>query len=547
MRKNQRKDITGKKFEHLTVISMADDYVSPSGVRLSRCTCRCDCGKTCTVNMSSLVTGKTKSCGCLSNTRGLLKDNALIMSKYDFERNKEIDLDSLTTASSKKVWWKCVSCGNSWLAAISSQTDLKKQHGCPYCSGRFVIKGKTDLLSQKTEIIKEWDWEKNEIKPDEVSCFSSRSVFWKCSECGHSWKQTVANRVGGSGCPKCNLENVNSFCEQAVYFYIRQLFPDAVNGDKHIGMELDIYIPSRNIAIEYDGEVWHDSPHKRALDNKKNIMCRDNNIELIRIREPKLNPIDNCKVFIRENSVSKSSLNKVINSVLIYLEPNSNVYADIEKDTPNILEQYANKKYENSLAFCNPEIATEWHPTKNGLLTPEQVNRSSSYMVWWLADCGHEWQMRVADRTKSPKFDKSRNIWIKPQGCPYCSGKRVLIGFNDLQTKYPDIASEWHPIKNGELKPTDITCGSTKRVWWCCYKGHVWQTSPNKRCLRHDGCPICREEKRSPSVICVETNQVFKNAKEAARWAKINDNRSIYKCCRNKVKTAGGYHWKYAD
>ena len=79
--KENRKDLSGSRFGKLTVLSMADDYVSPSGHRLSRCNCKCDCGKIVVVNMSSLISGKTKSCGCSLNTKGLLKDNDELLKK----------------------------------------------------------------------------------------------------------------------------------------------------------------------------------------------------------------------------------------------------------------------------------------------------------------------------------------------------------------------------------------------------------------------------------------------------------------------------------
>lgn len=178
----------------------------------------------------------------------------------------------MTARTSTKAWWKCDDCGNSWYATIASQND-KIKHGCPYCSGRLVVKGKTDLLSQRPSLAEEWDYDKNEISPDEISVFSSQKIWWKCKE-GHSWKAQVSNRANGAGCPKCNVENVNSFCEQSVYFYIKQAFPDAINSDNHIGMELDIFIPSKNIAIEYDGEVWHKSVKKTLIDIQKNALCK---------------------------------------------------------------------------------------------------------------------------------------------------------------------------------------------------------------------------------------------------------------------------------
>ena len=543
--KERRVDITGKKYGKLVVLSMADDYVSPAGHRLSRCNCLCDCGNTVVVNMAGLVTGKTQSCGCLKNTAGLLKDNPLLVAKYDFEKNKEIGLDfeTLTARSSDKAWWRCGKCGNSWFATIASQNDVK-EHGCPYCSGRLVIKGKTDLLTLFPDIAQEWNYEKNgDLKPDDISAKSGTKVWWKCPE-GHEWKASAGNRThNNSGCPRCNIEKVNSFCEQAVFYYVRKRFPDAINGDQSLGIELDIFIPSIKTAIEYDGEAWHHSERRMQNDAKKNSICKESGIRLIRIREPRLSEIDNCTIIHRFDSTSSESLNQAIKELLNLLgvsEPN----IDIDSESGFILEQFSSKKYTNSLAYCNPDIAAEWHPTKNGNMTPEKISKGSRRIVWWLGKCGHEWPAKVGERTRPITMRKNGRI-NKPRGCPYCSGKRILVGFNDLQTRYPDIAIEWHPMKNGDLKPTDVTPGSHTRVWWLGKCGHEWQASPNKRCGGNRNCPICFKEKRSHAVMCIETGKIYDSGIKAAKELGLKNSASIYKCCRGEQKTTAGLHWNY--
>ena len=115
----------------------------------------------------------------------------------------------------------------------------------------------------------------------------------------------------------------------------------------------------------------------------------------------------------------------------------------------------------NDLASCNPQLAKEWHPTKNGNLTPDNICANSNKKVWWLLpydteDGKHfdfEWQATVNERNNGAS-------------CPYLNGKRIWIGFNDLTTTNPELASEWHPTKNGNLTPQDVTCNSNKKVWW---------------------------------------------------------------------------------
>jgi len=108
---------------------------------------------------------------------------------------------------------------------------------------------------------------------------------------------------------------------------------------------------------------------------------------------------------------------------------------------------------------------------------------NSNKKAWWKCKKGHEWQATI----------NSRNNGI---GCPYCAGKKVLPGYNDLATTNPELALEWHPNRNESLSPTMVTSGSHKKVWWKCNKGHEWQATIDKR-NRGNRCPVCAKEKRS--------------------------------------------------
>jgi hypothetical protein len=137
----------------------------------------------------------------------------------------------------------------------------------------------------------------------------------------------------------------------------------------------------------------------------------------------------------------------------------------------------------NDLATLRPDVAEQWHPTKNGELTPDQVPVGSGRKIWWVCDKGHEWKTRIADRTGG-------------SGCPICAGKKVLAGFNDLATLCPDIAAQWHPTKNDALKPSRVTVSSGRKVWWKCERGHEWSATVNNRTRGH-GCPVCARNRHS--------------------------------------------------
>ena len=123
----------------------------------------------------------------------------------------------------------------------------------------------------------------------------------------------------------------------------------------------------------------------------------------------------------------------------------------------------------NDLATINPELAAQWHPTKNGDLKPTQVTANSGLKVWWSLpyDIPLDYPIEPL-RGKHFKFEWEASIdnRNKHQSCPYLIGKAVWPGFNDLATINPKLAAQWHPTKNGDLKPTQVTANSGYKVWW---------------------------------------------------------------------------------
>lgn len=132
-----------------------------------------------------------------------------------------------------------------------------------------------------------------------------------------------------------------------------------------------------------------------------------------------------------------------------------------------------------------PEIAKEWNYEKNGELTPWMVMPGSNQYIWWkCSDCGYEWQTPAYSRTG------------QGTGCPKCTNRVIIAGDNDFATRYPELATEWNPEKNGALKPQDVAPKSNKKVWWrCSVCGHDWEASVSDRASGR-GCPKCAIQKR---------------------------------------------------
>lgn len=137
------------------------------------------------------------------------------------------------------------------------------------------------------------------------------------------------------------------------------------------------------------------------------------------------------------------------------------------------------KENETQFLIDNSILSSEWNYEKNIPLKIEEIKIKSGRKVRWKCKYGHEWQARVADRTRG-------------NNCPFCSGKKVVSGANDLVTLNPMVTSEWNYERNGESKPEQYCLHSAKLVWWKCIEGHEWQATIDSRTRKNgNGCPYC--------------------------------------------------------
>ena len=436
----------------------------------------------------AIIYNRTKGSGCpICNGKKVLKGfNDLLTKKpdvvkfWDYEKNLNISPDKVTFRSSRKVWWKCDS-GHSFQSTIDNKT--KGKH-CPYCSGRKVLIGFNDLYTLNQQLSEEWDYSKNKLTPKDVTLRSNKKVWWKC-ENNHSWQASINDRSTGTGCPICKNSLKTSFPEQAIFYYISQYFK-AINrySDKMNNIsEIDIFIPSLNFGIEYNGFYYHKDNLK---DKKKQLIIESNNIKLLVIEETKIYKQDKEKILFIKIPIKNDSLNKIIIKIFKYIYKISSkefiLDINVDRDRFEILKNIKNIKIKNSLASLYPDLIKQWDFLKNKELNPNNLEPHSSVKVWWKCDYGHEFKTSISNRTKE-----------KSSGCPYCSNNLVFTGFNDLETKNKDLLKYWD-YKANTIKPSQISFKSNKKVFWICDLGHTWNRSINDQ-SRFNKCSVCSNKK----------------------------------------------------
>ena len=471
----------------------------------------------------------------------VVNDNEL-MRKWNWERNNSLGFfpNKLTCGSNKKVWWTCDKDKRHIFEARVNHI-ATGEIICPICANQKIIIGVNDLATTNPELLKEWDYTKNIITPQQVTYGVNKKIWWKCKK-GHEWQATIASRAGyqKTECPYCKNELKVSIPEKALAYYLSQYYQ--IEESKHFEwlgrMEIDIYVPDLKLGIEYDGKQWHNDV-KRDL-NKDNL-CIKNKIKLIRIREEGcpdyISNVWFVKVKHNKNIILQlqETINDTFNLINKLFDTNLNSKPNINKDYISILYKTLSLSKDKSLA--NSDLMKEWNYEKNGDLNPETLSLGMHKKVWWKCNKGHEWQSMIYSR-------------VSGVNCPYCAGQKVFSGNNDLKTLFPEIAKEWNYEKNGDIKPNQIRPQTNKKYWWKCKNcGYEWQTEPSHR-VRGRNCPKCARKITISShykkVLNIEINKVYDSIIQASNETNISQG-SIGNCCRGKSKTAGGYHWKFID
>ena len=131
---------------------------------------------------------------------GYLKDaNPELYSELDKEKNKGIDLSTLSATAGKRVWWKCSKCGYSWQKRVIDRFTGK---GCAVCANIKLLKGYNDLQSKYPELVKEWDYNSNKVLPSDVIAGGHTKYYWICKN-GHTYEESILHKSKGVGCPYC--------------------------------------------------------------------------------------------------------------------------------------------------------------------------------------------------------------------------------------------------------------------------------------------------------------------------------------------------------
>ena len=261
--------------------------------------------------------------------------------------------------------------------------------------------GVNDLQTKFPDIAAEaYGW-----NPETVTAGSGKKQEWKCKY-GHIYSSTVSNRTGNeSSCPFCSGKQVLKGFND-----LKSKFPD----------------------IAAEAYEWDPTTVVAGTDKKKDWICKKGHIYTSTV-----NGRTNFGSCRKGNGCPVCDGKQVLKG-----------FNDLKTKFPDIAAE-----------------AYEWDPTTVVAGTKQKKD--------WKCIEGHIYSSTVNGRTTNGN------------GCPFCSGQQVLAGFNDLKTKFPDIAAEAY-----EWDPTTVVAGTDKKKDWKCKKGHIYSSVVKSR-TKGSGCPVC--------------------------------------------------------
>ena len=387
--------------------------------------------------------------------------------------------------------------------------------------------GENDLASQRADLLTEWDWTKNHpLDPSRIHANTSRKIWWRCSK-AHSYASSGESRVSnGTGCPFCSNKAVLKG-----YNDLGTLAPDlASQWDENKNFPLR----NSDVVPGSGKKVWWVCGHGHSW--QATVVSR-----------------------FRQGS-----------------------------NCPYCSGRFAIPG-KTDLQTTRPDLAAQWHPVKNGELTPNKVKPSSTQKPWWLCERGHEWKASLGSRSAGNGCPYCSGLKVEPgvsdfgslfpellgewdyeanqtdpplvgrgsqrkywwtcnlghsyhasvanrtngHGCPYCAGRLTLAGFNDLLSCSPEKAEDWNYEKNN-LRPDQVTPFSNQKFWWVCKVGHEWEARPNSKA----GCPSCKGRRVQPGFNDLATTHpelavywdTSKNMKKPSEVSKGSQEKVYWKC-----------------
>ena len=437
------------------------------------------------------------ACPFCSNRKVLAGLNSLADTDPDLAREWSDRNDRQPTEfsrnSSYAALWVCPECHGEYSARIHNRK--VGDDACPYCSNRKVLAGLNSLVDTDPDLAKEWS-DRNERQPTEFFRNSAYTALWVCPECNGEYSARIRNReVGDDACPFCRnrkiLAGLNSLADTD---------PDLARewSDRNERQPTEFSRNSAYTALwicpkchgEYSARI-----DERKVGDAACPYCSNRKI-LAGLNSLADTDPDLAKEWSDRNDRQPTEFFRHSAHAALWICPECHGHylarirnREVGDDACPFCRNRKLFAGFNSFADTDPDLAREWSDS-NGR-QPTEFFRNSTYIALWICpECHGQYSARIRDRE------------VGDDACPYCTGKRVLPGFNSFMVKHPEEMEEWDHLNNYLLAdPDTISERYPKKVWWICSKcGESYTLSPKQklyyRMRKMEPCTFCKGRRR---------------------------------------------------
>ena len=481
----------------------------------------------------------SQKCPKCKKIRSSIASYPHMVNQWDYEKNKDIDINNTSANSKELAWWKCKKCGFEWPTQIFTRKISKGL--CPCCENRTVIvDGITDLFSIVPNLKQDYYFKKNiDVDIATLSVTTLDPVWWKCHTCGYEWKASPNGRIKCEqgeyiirSCPACiGLVRTKTYAEE--YPQLVDRFIEELNGCTLADLKGEDYNDTFwwhcNICNENFETSLCSMIHSKDSQNKGCSYCAGKKVKReksfaclhpeVMDEYDSYNTIDPYNVTERSNKLAKwiCRNNSEHKWEARFLSRAKGIGGC------NICRGY---HYDKIFADEHPDFEPYYDTEKNSRPFNSYSNMSNEY-VWWKCDKWHSFEWQIMNFSRLGRFE-----------CPICSNKIVSTGENDLESQYQDLATEFDVEKNG-ITPDKIAFTNTNvDIWWKCSEGHVFQRSVWYRINQSRECPICSRsivvkgendfQKAFPNIVNIWDYEV--NGRKPDEISDRNNGKYAFKC-----------------
>lgn len=412
-------------------------------------------------------------------------------------KNEKKAEDTFCNDYELEVIWKCSVCGYEYNSQLGNRTGfyVNSCH-CPSCYGEVFDKSCNSFAVVAPHLVKYWG-KRNRMAPEDakVNRHSFNNFYFICDKCGGEYLlDYVYKDTDEDICPYCSdkyvLDGLNSVADK----YHKLVDEWHKSNEK---------TPNNVLYLENSNILWKCKACERnyyltiqeKVSGKECPYCLEKEIlyqtNSLSAKYPELITEWSIKNNLLPNEVLSDSRIKYWWRCKICTGEFTCTINDKKNEDScpycagrKVLEGY------NSLDVTNPYLAKEWS-NNNARPITDFMTTSSYNAIWKCPTCKGEYEYPIRDRE------------MGDSSCPYCSDKKVLVGFNSFKARNPDLMESWDFINNYLLcNPDEIGNNYNQNVWWYCKnnKNHKYKCSPKKILLYRkrniEPCTYCKGLRR---------------------------------------------------